>query len=59
MLIQMSKNRVSVIQFISRFISSCLQDEVENFGPSKLAIYQQILWDTFEKPHKSCVAKYV
>ena len=36
-----------------------LQDEVEDFGPSKLAVYQQILWDTFEKPHKSCLARYI
>ena len=34
------------------------KDEVEDFGPSNLATYQQILWDTFEKPHKSCLAKY-
>ena len=34
------------------------KDEVEDFGPSKLAIYQQIIWDTLEKPHKSLLAKY-
>ena len=39
---------------------TCLvQDEVEDFGPSQLAVYQQILWDTFEKPHKSCLARYI
>ena len=38
-------------------IEILLKEEVEDFGPSKLAIYQQILWDTFEKPHKSCLAK--
>ena len=32
---------------------------MEDFGPSKLAVYQQILWDTFEKPHKSCLARYI
>ena len=32
---------------------------MEDFGPSKLAVYQQMLWDTFEKPHKSCVARYI
>ena len=29
----------------------------EDFGTGKFAKYQQILWDTFEKPHKSKVAK--
>ena len=38
-------------------IEILLKEEVEDFGPSKLAIYQQILWDTVEKPHKSCLAK--
>ena len=33
------------------------KDEVEDFGPSKLAVYQQVLWDTLEKPHKSLLAK--
>ena len=35
------------------------KDEVEDFGPSKLAFCQQILWDTFEKPHKSYLARYI
>ena len=35
------------------------KDEVEDFGPSKLAVYQQLLWDTFEKPHKSYLARYI
>ena len=35
------------------------KDEVEDFGPSKLALYQQVLWDTFEKPHKSHLARYI
>ena len=31
----------------------------EDFGDGKLAKYQRILWDTFEKPHKSALAKYI
>ena len=35
------------------------KDVYEDFGDGKLAKYQRVLWDTFEKPHKSALAKYI
>ena len=50
---------VSISETIEKekaYMEAC-RDEVEDFGPSNLAVYQQLLWDTFEKPHKSCLAR--
>ena len=37
---------------------ACMEIE-EDFGDGKLAKYQRILWDTFEKPQKSVLPKYI
>ena len=38
---------------------NAIEEVYEDFGDGKLAKYQRILWDTFEKPHKSALAKYI
>ena len=42
------------------FKHSCMgfkQDDEEDFGEGKLAVYQKFLWDLIEKPDTSFAAK--